>query len=117
MRTGPMHGRIGAGGGVLSLHEAEGARLSVVAARLQLHLAAKVLVQPLLPALRRSMPAVNAWAMSCERERVQGSRSRTASRAERLQSPQGRLHVAAVLKCGPIPHRAVPLSHFPAKVA
>ena len=51
---------IGAGGSVLSLHETERARLGVVAARLQLHLAAEVLVQPLLPALRSSVPDEDA---------------------------------------------------------
>ena len=56
VRTRPVLGGVGAGGGVLGLHEAERAWLRVVAARLQLHLAAEVLVQPLLPALRGSMP-------------------------------------------------------------
>ena len=66
MRTGTMDGRVGAGGSVLSPHEAERTRLRVVAAGLQLHLAAEVLVQPLLPALRSSKPGVNAWEGVCE---------------------------------------------------
>ena len=61
LRTWPMLGYVGAGSGVLSLHEAERARLGVVAARLELHLAAEVLVQALLPALRSSAPDGDAW--------------------------------------------------------
>lgn len=54
VRTGAVHRGVGACHGVLGAQQAQRGRPRVVAARLQLHLGAQVLVQALVPALHSS---------------------------------------------------------------